>query len=196
MRFAIKTTRARLIPAVLAVAIILAGAVIIDLMKVDPETILEDRKAIRSILLLPKDLRAFPVEEHIEPGDAFTYRQIPFRGEGRRWSLQIETCAEDLEKWKDIFTDYFEQHGTCRQSTTGHAPGGWTCFMYLLPKTRGPIRGCVRLRLTKPSGRLAIEFTDYRLTSTQRFWRTRYGSTLARFFYKIGLPIDAVTRPT
>lgn len=71
-----------------------------------PTMVIGSRNGLRAMLLMPGDLRAFPVEEYARPGDEYSYTYRAHQNGIKRWALQIGTKAEHREHWQDQFNAY------------------------------------------------------------------------------------------
>jgi hypothetical protein len=70
---------------------------------------IRDRFGLRAQFLMPKGFRAFPVEEHVKPGDHFDYTMPARPGGLRHWCLQIHTASEHKKHWENVFDHYADK---------------------------------------------------------------------------------------
>jgi len=161
---------------------------------VGPNAVITNRNTFQSLLVIPKELREFPVEKYIAQGDWFIYRRCARPNGPRHWRLQIVAPADDLEKWKDAFRSYLKRRGECIEPASNARWPKQAQTMYVRPDSTTGASSIVTFK--NASGELYITFAYYQPRSADRLWRTKYGRFLASLLCKIGLPVDAVTRPT
>ena len=109
-----------------------------------------------------------------------------------RWRLYIICSAKDAEKWCRAFRSYLATRGKCIERGGDVTLSGQKRVFQL----RQDSGGSASVLLYNHSGQLHI-FFEYRKTNKlSRFWRTKLGRSLAKVLLKVGMPIDAITRPT
>jgi len=191
MEITIRITNRRLIVGgILAVS--LAGVMLLRLALPGPNAVIARRNSIQARLAIPEDLRQFPVEQYIGRWDCYVYRRVA-RPRGRcYWRLQIICADNDAEKWCQAFRRYLQTRGKYFERGGDATIAGQEHTFYLNQDSGGS--AIVWLR--NLSGRLQITFEYRKVRRPSRIWRTKFGRYLASVLLKVGLPMDAITRPT
>jgi len=86
-----------------------AGAVVARIICA-PSALLGRRHGLRAALIMPADLRSFPVEQHVGPGDSFAYSMSTRGRVLTRWRLSIDTDAP-RRNWRDVLEDHILKRG-------------------------------------------------------------------------------------
>jgi hypothetical protein len=84
---------------------------------------IKDRRTLRAWLLIPKDLRQFPVETYAVASETIAYRMLTAPRGLTRWRLQINTHPERRSRWNEVFTDYTVACGFGRLMIYGRPQG-------------------------------------------------------------------------
>ncbi len=189
---AIRITRTRLIVG-LILGVLLATVLLLRAATPGPNVVITNRGSFQSLLLMPKELRAFPVEQHLTQGDWFIYR-LSSQPNGRRdWRLHIVSVVGEADKWKNAFHGYLEPRGKCIEHGSPQRPGQ-AHRVYFRPNNKSGISAVIEFKSAEPSGELYITLAYYEPGPANRLWATKYGRLLASVLRKMGLPIDAVTQ--
>jgi len=191
MEITIRITNRRLIVGGI-VALSLAGVMLVRLSLPGPNAVIARRNSIRARLAIPKDLREFPVEQYIERWDCYVYRHVARPGSRSYWHLQIICADNSAEKWQRAFRRYLETRGRYIERGGDATIAGQSRAFILNQDSGGSALICLR----NLSGRLHITFEYRKARKPSRIWRTRFGRYLAAILLKVGLPMDAITRPT
>lgn len=192
METAIRITGTRLIVS-LILGVLLATILLLRAVMPGPNVVITNRKTLQSLLLMPKELRKFPVEEYLARGDWFIYR-LSSQPNGRRdWRLHIVSAVGEVNKWKNAFHGYLEPRGKCIEHGSPQRPGQ-ARRVYFRSNIKAGVSGVVDFKSTEPSGELYMTFAYYEPGPPNRLWGTKYGRFLASVLRRIGLPIDAVTQ--
>lgn len=193
MEIRIRITRIRLI--VGGILVVLLGIVLLlRTAVVGPNAVITNRNTFQSLLVIPKELREFPVEKYIAQGDWFIYRRCARPNGPHHWRLQVVAADDDLEKWKDAFRSYLEPRGKYIERWSDALWPKQPQRMYLRPDSAADASGAVTFK--NASGELYITFAYYQPRCAHRLWQTKYGRFLASLLCKIGLPVDTITRPS
>ncbi len=163
----------------------------IRIVKRGPSTTIGSRRSLRAIILMPKDLRQFPVEKHVKSGDSFIYHISDRRDGYRHCRLQIDTAEGDLNDWKDAFRNYLKARGEFTEPRRRGSPQPM-----LFRWSSADSHGWVTFKVPGSAGELSISFELYELGPVHRLLRTRFGRFLALLLAKIGYPLDAITQAT
>ena len=155
-----------------------------------PESI-TDRKSAWAMIWVPRVIRDFPVEKYAGAGDSFIYRRQRAGDGWRQWCLEIDTVAENLDRWNKAFDNYLAERANSIQR-----PGGRMRMVLFRSDTGGVEQGWVTFQSAEPAGKLTISFGYSEMVFAQRMLRTRLGRLLALVFRRIGLPIDTITWPS
>jgi hypothetical protein len=193
MEIRIRLTRIRLIIGGILV-VLLVIVLLLRTAVVGPNAVITNRNTFQSLLVIPKELREFPVEKYIAQGDWFIYRRCARPNGPRHWRLQIVAPADDLQKWKEAFCSYLEPRGKYIERWSEALWPKQPQRMYLRPDSAADASGTVTFK--NASGELYITFAFYQPRSAHRLWQTKYGRSLASLLCKIGLPVDTITRPS
>jgi hypothetical protein len=186
MSLTLRITRFRLI-VVCLLLVFVALAVLIGRLLLTPHATFKDRNAIKARLLLPRELRAFPIEKHLASGDTFTYR-ITSRPKAWRTSvLEIDTSPDRFDHYHHAFNAYLAAY-------TNVQTLGRTILFSKRDNNAGD--SLLIVGNTRQCGRLRITFTYYELGLVQKFLRTRYGRPLRPLFRKLGWQLDGFTLPS
>lgn len=181
-----RITRTRMIVACVLVAS-LGIFLFIRSVRRGPSTMISSRRGLRAIILLPKDLRQFPVEKYVKSGDSFTYHISDRRDGYRHCRLQIDTADGDLNDWRDAFRDHFDVRGELTEPRAG-----LPYRMVFHSKSSADSHGWVTFKRPGPGGRLSIGVESYEPRLVRRLLGTRFGKFLALVLAKIGYPLDAI----
>ena len=185
-----RITRTRIIVA--CVLVVSLGIVFfIRIIKRGPSTTIGNRRSLRAVILMPKDLRQFPVEKYVKSGDLFIYHISDRRDGYRHCRLQIDTAEGDLNDWKDAFRDYLKARGEFTEPRRRGSPQPM-----LFRWSNADSHGWVAFKVPGSAGELSISFELYELGPVHRLLRTRFGRFLALLLAKIGYPLDAITQAT
>jgi hypothetical protein len=193
MEMTIRITGTRLIVG-LILGVLLATILLLRAAMPGPNAVITNRSSFQALLLMPKELRAFPVEQYLAPGDWFIYRLSTKPNDRREWRLHIVSAVAEADKWKSAFLGYLEPRGQCierRRSTLGPEQ---VQRVYFHSNIKAGVSGVVDFKSTEPSTELYITFAYYEPGRPNRLWGTKYGRLLASVLRRIGLPIDAVTQ--
>lgn len=186
-----RITRTRIIVA--CVLVVSLGIVFfVRIIRRGPSTTIRSRRSLRAVILMPKDLRQFPVEKYVKSGDSFIYHISDRRDGYRHCRLQIDTAEGNLNDWKDAFRNYLNAHG---QFTEPRRRGS-SQLMVFRPRSSADSHGWVMFKVPGSAGELSISFELYELGPVRRLLRTRFGRFLALLLAKIGYPLDAITQAT
>ena len=178
----------------LILGVLLATILLLRAAMPGPNAVITNRKTFQSLLLMPKELRKFPVEQYLASGDWFIYR-LSTRPDGRRdWRLHIVSAVGEVDKWKNAFHGYLEPRGECIERRRSALGPEQVQRIYFSSNTKTGVSSVVDFKSTEPSGELYITFAYYEPGPPNRLWGTKYGRLLASVLRKIGLPIDAVTQ--
>ena len=191
MQITIRITKRRLI-VVGILAVLLASICLLRLALPGPNAAIGDRNSIRARLAIPKDLRQFPVEQYTAQRDWYVYRHVAYPSRACHWQLYIVCADDDAEKWCRAFRDYLNTRGRCIERGGNAMLAGQELRFYLSQDSGGS----AFIWLRNVSGRLQITFEYRKARRRSRIWQTKFGRYLAAVLLKIGLPIDAITRPT
>jgi hypothetical protein len=179
-----RITRTRIIVACVLVASV-GIFFFIRIVRRGPSTTVSSRRSLRAIFLLPKDLRQFPVEKYVKPGDSFVYH-ISDRQDGlRHCRLQIDTAEGELNNWKDSFRKYLKGRGELTEPRSGSLR-----LMLFSSKSSADLHGWVTFKGSADG--LSISFELHKPGPVHRLLRTRFGKFLALLLAKIGYPLDAI----
>lgn len=173
-------------------ALLATGVLLLRLALPGPNAIIADRNSIRARLAIPKDLRQFPVEQYTARWDCYVYRHVARPGGRCYWHLQIICADNDAEKWQRAFRRYLQTRGRYIERG-GDATIAGQEYTFFLSQDSG---GSAVIWLSNMSGRLQITFECRKARRRSRIWRTKFGRYLAEVLLKVGVPIDAITRPT
>ena len=191
MQITIRITWRRLILGGILAAL-LAGILLLRLARPGPNAVIASRNSIRARLAIPKDLREFPVEQYIERTDWFAYRYAAYPSGSCHWQLYIVCAANDAEKWCRAFRKYLQTRGKYYERG-GDATLAGQELRFVLRQDSG---GSALIWLRNLSGRLQITFDYRKARKPSSIWQTKFGRYLATVLLKVGMPIDAITRPT
>jgi len=104
----------------------------------DPSAVIKNRHGLRAVYCVPEDLRAFPVERYVAPGDEFAYMMCSERTDLTRWCLQIDSVSGHRNYWEYILANHlkerkFERVGSRAQrpSTLYKRSDGRYCWLTL-----------------------------------------------------------------
>ena len=97
-----------------------AGAVVARIICA-PSALVDSRHGLRATLIMPADLRSFPVEQHVGPGDSFAYSMSTRRRVLKRWRLSIDTDAP-RRNWQAALEDHILKRGFKRMGRRQTAP--------------------------------------------------------------------------
>ncbi|MBN2128352.1 MAG: hypothetical protein JW741_02610 [Sedimentisphaerales bacterium] len=75
-----------------------------------PSALLSRRHGLRAALIMPADLRSFPVEQHVRQGESFAYAMSTHRGVLTRWRLSIDTDGP-RRNWRDALEGHILKRG-------------------------------------------------------------------------------------
>ncbi len=193
MESAIRITWTRLIVGLILGALS-ATILLLRAVMPGPNVVITNRKTLQSLLLMPEELRRFPVEQYLARGDWFIYR-LSTQPNGRRdWRLHIVAAAPEADKWKNAFHGYLGPRGECIERRRSVLGPEQVRRIYFRPNSKAGVCGVVEFKSTEPSSELYITFAYYEPAPPSRLWGTRYGRFLASVLRRIGLPIDAVTQ--
>ena len=183
-----RITRTRIIVGCILVAS-LGIFFFIRIVRRGPSTTVSSRRGLRAVILLPKDLRQFPVEKYVKPGDSFIYHISDRRDGFRHCRLQIDTAEGDLNDWRDAFRDHFDVRGEITQRI-----GGSSHRMLFLfhSKSNADSHGWVTFKRPGSAGKLSMSVEWYEPRLVRRLLRTRFGKFLAVLLAKIGYHLDAI----
>jgi hypothetical protein len=184
-----RITRTRVIVAC-ALVVSLGVVLFVMIIRRGPSTTIRSRRSLRAIMLMPKDLRQFPVESYVKSGDSFVYHISDRRDGYRHCRLQIDTAEGDLNEWKDAFRDYLKARGDFAEPRIGSPHP--TLFRW----SSADSHGWVTFKGPGPAGELSISLEFYELGLVYKLLRTRFGRFLALLLAKIGYPLDAITQAT
>ena len=73
--------------------------------------VIGNRHGIRAVIMMPAELRRFPVDRHLGPGETCVYTLSTVRKELTRWRLSIDSTPQRCEHWRDTVAGYLEQYG-------------------------------------------------------------------------------------
>jgi len=191
MESAIRITGARLI--VSLILGVLLAAILLRAAMPGPNVVITNRKTFQSLLLMPNELRKFPVEQYLAQGDWFIYRLSTKPNDRRDWRLHIVSGVAEADKWKNAFLGYLEPRGKCIEHGSAQRPGQ-ARRVHFRSNSKASVYGVIEFKSAEPSGELYITFAYYEPAPPNRLWGTKYGRLLASVLRKIGLPIDAVTQ--
>jgi hypothetical protein len=177
----------------LILGVLLATILLLRAAMPGPNVVITNRSSFQALLLMPEELRKFPVEQYLAQGDWFIYR-LSTRPNGRRdWRLHIVSAVGQVDKWKNAFLGYLEPRGKCIEHGSPQRPGQ-ARRVYFRPNSKAGISAVLEFKNAEPSGELYITFAYYEPGPPNRLWGTKYGRFLASVLRRIGLPIDAVTQ--
>jgi len=129
-----------------------------------PSALLSSRHGLHAAVMMPADLRSFPVEQYAKPGDCFAYAMSTRRGVLTRWRLSID-ASPPRWNWQDVLEGHILKRGFRRMGRRQNAPNR----LYLKFGASGG-----RLFVLKidggPTERLAITL-EYWPDLTRRTWR-------------------------
>lgn len=185
-----RITRTRIIVAC-ALVVSLGVLLFIVIIRRGPSTTIRSRRSLRAIMLMPKDLRQFPVESYVKSGDSFVYHISDRRDGYRHCRLQIDTAEGDLNEWKDAFRDYLKARG---DFTEPRRRGSRQPMLFRWSSADS--HGWVAFKGPGPAGEMSISFESYELGLVRKLLRTRFGRFLTLVLAKIGYPLDAITQAT
>jgi hypothetical protein len=86
-------------------------SVVLGYIACTPSAVIEDRRSLRAKLLVPGDLRLFPVERHIEQGESFVYTMSTVRDHLTRWRLSIDSIPQRQDCWKHALAGHIAACG-------------------------------------------------------------------------------------
>ena len=150
-----------------------------------PSTTIRSRRSLRAVILLPKDMRQFPVEKYVKSGDSFIYHISDRRDGYRHYRLQIDTAEGDLNDWKDAFRKCLKARGELIEPGSGSSQ-----LMLFHSKSSAGSHGWVTFR--GPLDGLSISFELYEPGVVHRLLRTRFGKFLAVVLAKMGYRLDGI----
>lgn len=73
--------------------------------------IIGNRYGVRAVLMMPAELRRFPVDRHLGPGETRVYTLSTVRRELTRWRLSIDSVPQRRMYWQNTITRYLRQRG-------------------------------------------------------------------------------------
>jgi hypothetical protein len=97
-----------------------------------------------------------------------------------------------VEKWRRAFRTYLQTRGRHIERGGDATLAGQEHRFYLIQDGGGS----AVISLRNLSGQLQIAFEYRKARVPSRIWQTKFGRRLAAILLKVGLPIDAITRPT
>jgi len=86
-----------------------------------PSALLSSRHGLHAAVIMPADLRSFPVEQHVRPGDCFAYAMSTRRGVLTRWRLSIDAGAP-RQNWQHVLEGHILMRGFRRIGRRQTAP--------------------------------------------------------------------------
>ena len=181
-----RIARARIIVACVLVAS-LGIFFFIRIVRREPSTTISSRRGLRAIILLPKDLRQFPVEKYVKSGDSFMYHISDRRDGFRHCRLQIDAAEGDSTDWRDTFREHFNVRGEITE-----ARGGLPYRVLFHSKSSADSHGWVTFKRPGSAGKLSMSVEWYEPRLVRRLLRTRFGKYLAVLLAKIGYRLDAI----
>jgi hypothetical protein len=72
--------------------------------------VLTGRHGFRAAMMMPADLRSFPVERYAGPADEFTYTMSTHKSGRTLWCLRIDAIAP-RRHWQDAFEEHMRRRG-------------------------------------------------------------------------------------
>jgi len=177
----------------LILGVLLATVLLLRAAMPGPNVVITNRSSFQSLLLMPEELRKFPVEQYLARGDWFIYRLSTKPNDQRAWRLHIVSAVAETDKWKNAFLGYLEPRGKCIEHGSPQRPGQ-ARRVYFRSNSKAGISAVLEFKSAEPPGELYITFAYYEPGPPDRLWGTKYGRFLASVLRRIGLPIDAVTQ--
>jgi hypothetical protein len=141
---------------------------------------IRDRFGIRAQLLMPKGFRAFPVEEHVKPGDHFVYTISKPPSSLRHWRLHINTSSEHQKHWENAFDHYANkrqfkksrsyQRRSNKQYTEYRISNGDRCWLILdNDKTAGDL-SIIFLYQVRPANTRIRKYMNLITFNVRKLW--------------------------
>ncbi len=183
MGIAMRITRFRLI-IICLVATFLAAALCIGRFLLCPSATITSRSSIKAHLLLPKDVRDFPIEKHTDPNDRFVYSVNSHESHWQISLLRITTSADRLSGYKHAFRTFLSPRGRLSEGKRT-----------LVLRPTGSKHSTALVRFVAAGAELHITFEYRTLGIGQRLLASKYGRFLAPVFRRFW-PVDATTRMT
>lgn len=178
----------------LILGVLLAAILLLRAATPGPNAVITNRSSLQALFLMPKELREFPTEQYLAPGDWFIYRLSTKPNAGRDWRLHIVSAASEADKWKNAFLAYLGPRGKCADRVRPEKWGQTRRVVYFRSNSKPGISATLESKYAESSGGLYITFAYYEPDPPNRLWGTKYGRFLASVLRRIGLPIDAVTQ--
>lgn len=144
-----------------------------------PATI-RNKFGIRTQFLIPKGFRAFPVEEHLKPGDHFDYTLSGCPGNLRHWCLHIHTTSEHQKYWENAFVHYANkrqfkksrsyQRGSNKRYTEYRISNGDRCWLILENGEGAGDLSITFLYQVRPANRRIRKYMNLLTFNVRKLW--------------------------
>ncbi|UCG48409.1 MAG: hypothetical protein JSU94_01285 [Phycisphaerales bacterium] len=183
MGIAMRITRFRLI-IICLVATFLVAALCIGRLLLCPSATMTSRNSIKARLLLPKDIRDFPIERYADPNDRFVYSISSHESHWQISLLRITTSPDRLGSYKQAFRTFLSPRGRLSEGKR---------TLLLRPAGSKDSTAVVRFDSAGAGAGLRITFEYRSLGIGQRLLASKFGRLLAPVFRRFW-PVDATTQ--
>jgi len=156
---------------------------------------LKCRRGFRAAVMIPPELRSFPIERHVGPGDEFTYTMSTNKSGRTRWRLRIDATAP-RQRWQSAFEDHMRKRGFRRVGRRQTTPD------YLFLQFGASGRRVFRLTIdTQPAEmqHITLEYwsgLNAKRWTTPREWARYQIYRIKRFLFRSQQPSNAFTLPS
>lgn len=124
----VRAKRRRITAVVLLVGAYLAAGIAIARVACVSSATFESRHGLRAALLMPPNLRTFPVEQYATTDEAFEYTMSTVRGDLTRWRLRIDTSGQRTAFWRRVLAEHLQDRGFTNMRTPWRAGGRLSVF--------------------------------------------------------------------
>jgi len=129
---------------------------------------------------MPKGFRAFPVEQHLQPGDHFDCTLSGWPVSLRHWRLHIHTASEQQKHWENAFDHYANkrqfqkfrsyQRGSNKRYTEYRISNGDRCWLILENDEDIGDLSVTFLYQVRPANRRIRKYMNLLTFNVRRLW--------------------------